>query len=163
MMKTLILGLLMMISVGNARAQQTHVAHISVGGSISFLVSQSTLLQAFADDCNADSLSDYHGASFTSVGIYPFYGTYFLIANGSSSTLGSIERSVRMVTRSNGDMDLYLTGNGGLERGTCSGSCTSCTKIASGCSCSDPDPQGSCAYKTGGGFGGGGSNLGNFY
>lgn len=154
--------LLFIVTTSDLWAQtQTVVAAVNEVGVPILQVSEVTLRTAFEDDCDADTASNFHGATFSAVQVVNRSGVYYLVGFGSNPNYPVIERAVQM-TNTGGNLTLTVT-SGTLARGTCAG-CTGCSASGGGCTgCADPQDPGSCEYKTGGGHYGGLSNLGTFY
>ena len=143
--KTLILALvlaasLLSLTAPQSKAQtQTVVAHLNLNGSTTLLVSMDTLEAAYADDCNNDSTTDFHDATFDTVYVlYTSGGSYALIGNGSNATHSGISRGFTLTLNLNNDLTVALTG--GESGGTCSG-CDQC----------NDDGMGGCNNLCGGG------------
>lgn len=124
-----------MFLYSNTRAQtQTEIGFLDSYNSPTLLLANVTLCNAFETDCDMDSASDYHSATFTVAGIEYRDSDWYLVGYGSNSTYSYINR-YRLLALSGGAFFLSKAKGPGP---TCSGSCAACHMTGNDCACTDP-------------------------
>jgi hypothetical protein len=139
----------MFFATTNFAQTHTPIGHVGLGGGATLSLSTGALDTAFAQDCNYDSASNFHGASFTAMSLTEVGGNWFIEAVGTVDTL-TITRGIILTELGNGDLVCEADDGGG---GTCEkNGCTSgCEMVGSTCNCGVGEDGGSsCTYKGGG-------------